>query len=148
MILFYFMQEQDLIEMHLLYIYSWMLLERKKYKLEIVQMKKLMTVIKSVNSDFISILLQFLVMLNQSKQDWEPLSLLLLWFVSAQQAPLPVPPNHSQTRPRLSLCCQATTTSWLVTTMQTQNCYTWSWSCKFWIFYGTFMVRSSPSHGH
>ena len=32
------------------------------------------------------------------------LSLLLLWFVSAQQAPLPVPANHSQTRPGISLC--------------------------------------------
>ena len=32
------------------------------------------------------------------------LSLLLLWLVSAQQAPLPVPANHSQTRPGISLC--------------------------------------------
>ena len=32
------------------------------------------------------------------------LSLLLLWFVSAQQAPLPVPADHSQTRPGISLC--------------------------------------------
>ena len=32
------------------------------------------------------------------------LSLLLLWFVSAQQPPLPVPANHSQRRPGISLC--------------------------------------------
>ena len=32
------------------------------------------------------------------------LFLLLLWYVSAQQAPLPVPGNHSQTRPGISLC--------------------------------------------
>ena len=32
------------------------------------------------------------------------LFLLLLWFVSAQQAPIHVPLNHSQTRPWISLC--------------------------------------------
>ena len=32
------------------------------------------------------------------------LSLPLLWFVSAQQAPLPVLDNYSQTRPGISLC--------------------------------------------
>ena len=32
-----------------------------------------------------------------------------------------------------------------VGTMQTQDCYTWSWSCKSWIFYGSFMVRLGPN---
>ena len=31
--------------------------------------------------------------------------LLMLWFVSAQHAPLPVPANHSQTRPGIFRCC-------------------------------------------
>ena len=42
-------------------------------------------------------------MLIQTKQD-QDLCLLLLSIVSAQQAPLPVPANHSQTRLGISLC--------------------------------------------
>ena len=40
--------------------------------------------------------------------------------------------------------CQAGASSWSVGTMQTQDCYTWSWPCKFWIFYGSFTIRWGP----
>ena len=41
--------------------------------------------------------------------------------------------------------CQAGVSSRSVCKMQTQDCFTWSWSCKSWIFYGSFTVRLSPS---
>ena len=62
-----------------------------------------MAVFKVVRSDFSS------VYSSSWSYSFNPnrirnLSLLLLWFVSAQQAPLPVPFNHSQTRLRISPC--------------------------------------------
>ena len=41
--------------------------------------------------------------------------------------------------------CQAGVSSRSVGKMQTQDCFTWSWSCKSWIFYGSFTVRLGPS---
>ena len=35
--------------------------------------------------------------------------------------------------------------SWSVGPMQRQDCYTWTWSCKSWIFYGSFTVYWGPT---
>ena len=66
------------------------------------------------------------------------------------RTPLPVPAIHSQTRPGISLfsllilSLPGWASSRSVGTMQTQDCYTESWSCKSWIFYGNFTVRWGP----
>ena len=80
------------------------------------------------------------------------LSLLSLWTVSAKQATIPVPvltiPTQDQeslSAPGSDCLCQSRASSWAGGSVQTQDCYTQSWSCESWIFYGNFTVRWSPT---
>ena len=60
---------------------------------------------------------------------------------------IPKQDQESLSAPCPYCLCQAGASSRSVGTMQTQDCYTWSWSCKSWIFYGSFTVRWGPT-GH
>ena len=60
---------------------------------------------------------------------------------------IPKQDQESLSAPCPYCLCQAGASCWSVGTMQTQDCYTWSWSCKSWIFYGSFTVRWGPNVG-
>ena len=58
---------------------------------------------------------------------------------------IPKQDQESLSAPCPYCLCQAGASSRSVGTLQTQDCYTWSWSCKSWIFYGSFTVRWGPT---
>ena len=59
---------------------------------------------------------------------------------------LTIPKQDLESLSAAWLYCFCQAASFLsVGTRQTQDCYTWSWSCKYWFFYGSFTVRWGAS---
>ena len=113
-------QEQDLIEMRILYIVRWISFNNKIQTKENIDVKgegSLSQVSKIICNPFNSSSWSCSINTNRTGI----LSLLLLWFVSAQQAPLPVPANHFGTRLGISLC------SLLILSLPERGLFPFSW---------------------